>query len=220
MVILRWSRTLHTRLPSGILNQFTLWVRYRCSLAHRSTVVMFLIQLWGQSAARSAFSGSSNSMPSTSCWRARGTSFSSTPTKVGAVHRLALPVTPTQSIKVRHSLPGYSRRPRPTIWVYNPSDWVGRAMMTVSTRGMSVPSVNTMQLTRQGISPAVNRVMIPLRLGVSPVTTSAPGMRLAISWHWATLTAKIRVAPWARRRYASAMASAVPSMASPSSPGA
>ena len=58
---------------------------------------------------------------------------------------------------------------------------MGRAIMTVSTRGISVPSVNTMQLTMQGISPAVNRSMMAALSFVSPVTTTAPGIFAAIS---------------------------------------
>ena len=85
---------------------------------------------------------------------------------------------------------------------------------------MSVPSVNTMQLTMQGISPAVNAWMIDARSFVLAVTTTAPEIRRAISSAWCTDTAKISVAPTAISRYAWAMASAVPSIASSSSPGA
>ena len=72
--------------------------------------------------------------------------------------------------------------------------------MTVSTRGISVPSVKTMQLTMQGISPAVKALMMAARSLVSPVTTTAPGIRFAISSAWWTLTAKISVAPVASSR--------------------
>ena len=70
-------------------------------------------------------------------------------------------------------------------------------MMTVSTRGMSVPSVNTMQLTSTGISPSVKRRMISARFMVFPVTTTAPGIFEAISSAWWTDTAKISVGPFA-----------------------
>ena len=166
-------------------------------LAHKSTISTFRIQLSGQSVAAIAFIGSSNRSPWSSSCFFLGTLLRSMPKSDGAVHRLAPFVTPTQSIRVSFSFPGYSLSPLPTIWAYRLSDWVGRAMMTVSTRGMSVPSVNTITLTRHGISRFVNLRMISARFSVLPVTTTAPGIRFAISSAWWILTAKTRVAPTA-----------------------
>ena len=176
------------------------WVLYFCSWAQRSTISTFLIQLSGQSPAAAIFRGRSNRSPCISLTFRAGILPRSSPNRLGAVQRDAFPVMPTQSIRTSRSLPGYSRRPRPTIWAYRLSDWVGRATMTVSTLGMSVPSVNTMQLTMQGISPAVKASMMAARSLVSPVTTTAPLMRPAISSAWWTLTAKISVAPAACSR--------------------
>ena len=90
--------------PSGSLNQFTSWVWYFCSLAHRSTISTFRIQLSGHSEA--AFMGSSNSSPSSSFCLAFGTLVMSIPSSDGAVQMDARPVMPTQSISVSRSLPG------------------------------------------------------------------------------------------------------------------
>ena len=92
--------------PSGSLNQFTSCVWYFCSLAHRSTISTFRIQLSGQSDADSAFMGSSNSSPSSSFCLAFGTLVMSMPSSDGAVQMDARPVMPTQSISVSRSLPG------------------------------------------------------------------------------------------------------------------
>ena len=92
--------------PSGSLNQFTSWVWYFCSLAHRSTISTFRIQLSGQSEAATAFMGSSNSSPSSSFCLAFGTLARSMPSSDGAVQRDAFPVMPTQSISFSRSLPG------------------------------------------------------------------------------------------------------------------
>ena len=112
---------------------------------------MFRIQLSGQSAAAIATAGKSNSIPCTSSALRAGTASMSIPSSDGAVHSDDFPDTPTQSIRFNRSFPGYNRSPRPTICAYNASDCVGRAMITVSTRGISVPSVNTIQLIRHDI---------------------------------------------------------------------
>ena len=195
----RFSRE-QTREPSGILNQFTSCVWYFCSWAHRSTISTLRIQLSGVSEADAARTGRSKSIPCNSfCFRF-GTLETSRPSSEGAVQREALPVVPTQSMRMSLSFPGHSRSPRPTIWAYRASDWVGLAMITVSTLGISVPSVNTITFTRQGISPSVNRRMISSRFLVCPVTATAPGIFDAISSACSTFTAKISVAPWACSR--------------------
>ena len=168
-----------------------------------STSFTFRIQLCGVSAAFASISGKAN--------KSSGSSFShgvvfpsggSIPSSVGAQHKSRVDDTPTQSMSSSSSLPGDNRKPRPTICVYKASDCVGRAIITVSTSGMSVPSVKTMQFTMHGISRRVKAAIISERFLVSPVTTTAPGMRFAISSQHSTDAAKISVAPFANCLYA------------------
>ena len=143
------------------------------------------------------------------------------PSSDGAEHKCREPVTPTQSMRLSRCLSGCSRKPRPTIWVYRLSDCVGRAIISVSISGISVPSVKTITFTRHFILRSVKSRMMSARFLVSPVTTTASDpIAAAIACACRTDAAKISVAPSAYCRYASATACSVPSSASSSSPGA
>ena len=103
-------------------------------------------------------------------WRA---TVRSSQTRSAGRHSSCLSVIHKKSSKSRSLLPGESRVPRPTIWLYRLRTLVGRSTTTQSTEGQSQPSVSSMELHSTLYLPASKSASTCLRSSLWPLTSAA-----------------------------------------------
>ena len=103
-------------------------------------------------------------------WRA---TVRSSQTRSAGRHSSCLSVIHKKSRSSRSVLPGESRVPRPTIWLYRLRTLVGRSTTTQSTLGQSQPSVSSMELHSTLYLPASKSASTALRSVLWPLTSAA-----------------------------------------------
>ena len=131
---------------------------------------------WATTSSLAFFSASSRSTGHPAAWMFsvifRATS-SDSQIRLAGWHSSWRSVCHRKSRSSRSSLPGNSRVPRPTIWLYRLRTLVGRRTTTQSTLGQSQPSVSSMELHRTLYFPPSKSLRTSARSWLLPLTSAA-----------------------------------------------